>query len=249
MSLLRLSGVSRQFGKLQALRDVSLTMPQGELRAVIGPNGAGKTTLFNLITGFFPATHGAVWFDEHDITREPVAKRVRAGIVRTFQITEIFPDLSVFENIRIGVEAAERVNARPWISRMVRLALDHRVEEVMKITGLSDKGERVVGELPHGLQRVVEVALALSMRPRLLMLDEPTAGMAEQETELMVDLVRRLHAEQGLSILFIEHDMNVVFGIAQRITVLDQGRVIADGTPEHIGKNPAVQAAYLGEER
>jgi branched-chain amino acid transport system ATP-binding protein len=116
----------------------------------------------------------------------------------------------------------------------------------MKITGLSDKGERVVGELPHGLQRVVEVALALSMRPRLLMLDEPTAGMAEQETELMVDLVRRLHAEQGLSILFIEHDMDVVFGIAQTITVLDQGQVIAEGSPQQIAANAAVQAAYLG---
>jgi branched-chain amino acid transport system ATP-binding protein len=171
---------------------------------------------------------------------------VHAGIVRTFQITEIFPDLSVFENIRVGVEAAEGVHARPWIPRMMRLALDQRVEELMKITGLTDKGERVVGELPHGLQRVVEVAIALSMRPRLLMLDEPTAGMAEQETEDMVDLVRRLHAERGLSILFIEHDMDVVFGIAQTITVLDQGRVIAEGAPREIADNAAVQAAYLG---
>ena len=246
MSLLRLQGVARQFGKLQALQDVSLEMPQGELRAVIGPNGAGKTSLFNLITGLFPASQGSIWFDERDITRAPVSKRVRAGIVRTFQITEIFPDLSVFENIRVGVEAAEGVNARPWIPRMLRLALDHRVEELMKITGLSGKGERVVGELPHGLQRVVEVALALSMRPRLLMLDEPTAGMAEQETEHMVDLVRRLHAEQGLSILFIEHDMDVVFGVAQIITVLDQGRVIAEGRPREIADNAKVQAAYLG---
>jgi branched-chain amino acid transport system ATP-binding protein len=248
MSLLRLQSVSRQFGKLQALQNVSLDMPRGQLHAVIGPNGAGKTTLFNLITGFFPASEGAIWFDGHDITREPIARRVHAGIVRTFQITEIFPDLSVFENIRIGVEAAEGVNARPWIPRIVRVALDHRVEQLMKLTGLSDKGERVVGELPHGLQRVVEVALALSMRPHLLMLDEPTAGMAEQETEHMVELVRRLHDEQGLSILFIEHDMDVVFGIAQTITVLDQGRVIAEGSPQEIAGNAAVQAAYLGGE-
>jgi branched-chain amino acid transport system ATP-binding protein len=246
MSLLRLQAVSRQFGKLQALENVSLDMPQGQLRAVIGPNGAGKTTLFNLITGFFPATQGSIWFDGREITRAPIAKRVRSGIVRTFQITEIFPDLSVFENIRVGVEAAEGVNALPWISRPLRLAIEERVEELMKITGLSDKGERVVGELPHGLQRVVEVAIALSMRPRLLMLDEPTAGMAEQETEHMVDLVRRLHAGRGLSILFIEHDMDVVFGIAQMITVLDQGHVIAEGSPTEIASNARVQAAYLG---
>ena len=247
MSLLRLQGVSRQFGKLQALQDVSLDMPQGQLRAVIGPNGAGKTTLFNLITGFFPASQGDIWFDGKEITGESICKRVHAGIVRTFQITEIFPDLSVFENIRVGVEAAEGVNSRPWIPRALRISLEQRVEELMKITGLSEKGERVVGELPHGLQRVVEVAIALSMRPRLLMLDEPTAGMAEQETEHMVDLVRRLHAKQGLSILFIEHDMDVVFEIAQQITVLDQGRVIADGCPEAIARNAAVQAAYLGD--
>jgi branched-chain amino acid transport system ATP-binding protein len=246
MSLLRLQAVSRQFGKLQALEDVSFDMPQGELRAVIGPNGAGKTTLFNLITGLFQVSRGAIWFNGHEVTRRPVAKRVRAGIVRTFQITEIFPDLSVFENIRVGVEAADGVNALPWISRPLRMALDERVEQLMKITGLSDKSERVVGELPHGLQRVVEVAIALSMRPRLLMLDEPTAGMAEQETEHMVALVRRLHAEQGLSILFIEHDMDVVFGIAQTITVLDQGRVIAEGPPHQIADNARVQAAYLG---
>jgi len=247
MSLLRLQGVSRQFGKLQALQDVSLDMPQGQLRAIIGPNGAGKTTLFNLITGFFPASQGYIWFDGKEITGESIGKRVHAGIVRTFQITEIFPDLSVFENIRIGVEAAEGVNSRPWIPRALRIALEQRVEEVMKVTGLSEKGERVVGELPHGLQRVVEVAIALSMRPRLLMLDEPTAGMAEQETEHMVDLVRRLHAKQRLSILFIEHDMDVVFGIAEQITVLDQGHVIADGRPEEIARNAAVQAAYLGD--
>jgi branched-chain amino acid transport system ATP-binding protein len=246
VNLLRLRNVSRQFGKLQALRDVSLDMPQGQLRAVIGPNGAGKTTLFNLITGFFPVTEGSMWFEGRDITREAVPNRVRAGIVRTFQITEVFPDLSVFENIRIGVETAAKVNSRPWISRGMRKALDLRVDELMKITGLDDKGERIVGELPHGLQRVVEVAIALSMQPRLLLLDEPTAGMAEQETEHMVELVRKLHAAQRLSILFIEHDMDVVFGIAQTITVLDQGRVIAEGSPQEVADNAAVQLAYLG---
>ena len=247
MSALEVRNASKRFGNLVALRDVSLTVESGELRAIIGPNGAGKTTFFNLISGLFPPTAGTIAFDGRDVTALPAHKRVELGMARTFQITEIFPDLSVFENIRIGVEAAEGVNSRPWIPRALRIALEQRIEEVMKVTGLSEKDERVVGELPHGLQRVVEVAIALSMRPRLLMLDEPTAGMAEQETEHMVDLVRRLHAKQGLSILFIEHDMDVVFGIAEQITVLDQGRVIADGRPEEIARNTAVQAAYLGD--
>jgi branched-chain amino acid transport system ATP-binding protein len=246
MTLLRLTGVSRQFGKLKALDDVSFEMPKGQLRAAIGPNGAGKTTFFNMVTGFFPVSAGRIWFDGHDITGVSARDRVKLGIVRTFQITEVFPDLSVFENVRMGVESAEGMNSRPWITRAMRQALDRRVDEIIDVTRLSAHTERTVGELPHGLQRVVEMALALSMRPRLLMLDEPTAGMAEEETEHMVDLIRRLHADQGLSILFIEHDMDLVFGIAQRITVLDQGRVIADGPPEMISQDDAVQAAYLG---
>jgi branched-chain amino acid transport system ATP-binding protein len=247
MTLLRLTDVSKQFGRLQAVDNVSFEMPKGQLRAAIGPNGAGKTTFFNLVTGFLPVSQGRIWFDGEDITDLAARERVRAGIVRTFQITEVFPDLSVFENVRIGVESAEGVNARAWIPRSLRVALNRRVDELIDITRLAGKADRVAGELAHGFQRVVEVAIALSMRPRLLMLDEPTAGMAEEETEHMVDLVRRLHTEQGLSILFIEHDMDVVFGIAQQITVLDQGRIIADGTPEAISRNQAVQAAYLGD--
>jgi branched-chain amino acid transport system ATP-binding protein len=247
MTLLRLADVSRQFGRLKALDNVSFEMPKGQLRAAIGPNGAGKTTFFNLVTGFFPANAGSIWFDGNDITNLSERDRVQLGIVRTFQITEVFPDLSVFENLRMGVESAEGVNGRPWISRSLRAALDRRVDELIEITQLTDKVNRVVGELAHGFQRVVEVAIALSMRPSLLMLDEPTAGMAEEETEHMVDLIRRLHADQGLSILFIEHDMDLVFGIAQQITVLDQGRIIADGTPDEISRDEAVQAAYLGD--
>lgn len=247
MSLLELSKVSRQFGKLQALQDVDFAMPEGQLRAVIGPNGAGKTTFFNMVSGFFPVSSGHIHFGKRDITHMPADKRVHAGIVRTFQITEIFPDLSVFENLRIGVETSEGISARAWVAGAQRTALDRRVDELIEMTGLQGKSDRVVGELPHGFQRVVEVAIALSMRPRLLMLDEPTAGMAEEETEHMVELVRRLHADQKLSILFIEHDMEVVFGISQQVTVLDQGQVIADGTPDEVANNAAVRTAYLGD--
>jgi len=247
MSLLRLDNVSRNFGSLKAVQQLSFEMPQGELRAVIGPNGAGKTTFFNLITGFVRCTAGEVWFDDENISAVPIANRVRRGIVRTFQITDVFPDLSVFENIRTGVEIAAGVASRPWVSRATRAALDRRVDELIDIVGLDAKADRVVSELAHGDQRVVEVALALSMNPRLLMLDEPTAGMGDTETDRMVDLVRRLHTEQGLSILFIEHDMNIVFNIAQRITVLDQGQKIAEGTPTEIAANERVRTAYLGE--
>ena len=247
MSLLRLDNVSRHFGSLKAVQQLSFEMPPGELRAVIGPNWAGKTTFFNLITGFVRCTSGQVWFDDQNISAVPIAARVRRGIVRTFQITDVFPDLSVFENIRTGVEIAAGVSARPWISRAKRTALDRRVDELIDITGLGTKVDRVVSELAHGDQRVVEVALTLSMNPRLLMLDEPTAGMGDAETDRMVELVRRLHTEQGLSILFIEHDMNIVFDIAQRITVLDQGQKIAEGTPTEIAANQRVRTAYLGE--
>ena len=243
---LRLDKVSRHFGTLKAVDEVSFEMGAGELRAVIGPNGAGKTTFFNLISGLLRPTSGQVWFSGNNITEQSIVGRVAQGIVRTFQITEILPDLGVLENIRIGVETSIGLNSNPWVGRATRRAVHGRVNELIEIVGLKGKEGRVVGELAHGDQRVVEVAMALSLNPRLLLLDEPTAGMGDSETEHMVDLVRRLHAEQGVSILFIEHDMNIVFGIAQRITVLDQGRVLADGDPEAISKDPAVRAAYLG---
>ncbi len=245
--LLRLERVCRHFGALRAVDEVSFQMPQGELRAVIGQNGAGKTTFFNLISGFLPCTAGEIWFHGENISRRTVVGRVARGIVRTFQITEVFPDLTVFESIRVAVEAATGVNRRPWLPRSARQALDQRVAEVMEAVDLTSKAYRLVGELAHGDQRAVEVAMALCMKPRLLLLDEPTAGMSDAETELMVGLVRRLHKEHGLSILFIEHDMDIVFGIADRITVLDQGRKIAEGPPEEISANERVRAAYLGE--
>jgi branched-chain amino acid transport system ATP-binding protein len=244
---LRMENVSRHFGTLKAVDDVSFDMAAGELRAVIGPNGAGKTTFFNLISGLLPPSRGRVIFEGEDITRQTIVHRVAKGIVRTFQITEILPDLSVAENVRIGVETAAGLNSRPWISRNERIAVNRRVAELIEIVNLNAKSRRTVGELAHGDQRVVEVAVALSVKPRLLLLDEPTAGMGDAETDHMVDLVRRLHSQQGVSVLFIEHDMDIVFDIAQRITVLDRGRVLADGTAEQISADPKVRAAYLGD--
>ncbi|MEJ2715870.1 MAG: ABC transporter ATP-binding protein [Deltaproteobacteria bacterium] len=246
--LLRLEEISRTFGHLLALHNVSFVMNEGELLAVIGPNGAGKTTLFNLISGFFAPSGGIVWFQDRNINRLSTVERVHNGIVRTFQITEIFPDMTVLENVRIGVEAAAGWSRRPWISPAQRKAINTSISELLETTGLADKAYRVVSELAHGDQRVVEVAMALSLKPHLLLLDEPTAGMGDEETDRMVQLIGRLQREQGLSIVFIEHDMNIVFGIAERIVVLDQGQVIAEGTAEKISTNRDVQKAYLGEE-
>jgi branched-chain amino acid transport system ATP-binding protein len=246
MSLLRLNNVSRLFGRLIALQDIELEMPEGMLYAIIGPNGAGKTTLFNLISGFFRASTGEIWFDGRQINTVNAANRVALGLVRTFQITEIFPELSVFENVRIGVEAEARCSARPWPSRNLLRQINERVEELLDTTSLTTHADRTVSELAHGDQRVVEVTMALSRRPRLLLLDEPTAGMGQNETQHMVKLIRNLHAQQRLSILFIEHDMDLVFGIAERITVLNYGKVLATGTPKEVAADPAVQAAYLG---
>jgi branched-chain amino acid transport system ATP-binding protein len=248
MSILQLENVTKRFGNLVANQDISFRMEPREISAVIGPNGAGKTTLFNLITGFLPPTAGKIYFDGRDMTGVKPTGRVRGGMVRTFQITEVFPELTVLENLRLGIETHMGINARPFISAATRAEVNRRLDALMAMMGLTDKAHDLAGELAHGDQRVVEVALALSLEPKLLLLDEPTAGMAEHETEMMVGLIKRLHSERHLTILFIEHDMSIVFNIAQRITVLDYGRVLASGTPEEIANDPRVQAAYLGGE-
>jgi branched-chain amino acid transport system ATP-binding protein len=246
VSVLEIKGVSKRFGSLVAVRDVSLSVAKGELRAIIGPNGAGKTTFFNLISGFFPPAAGTIVFDGRDITAVPAHRRVALGIARTFQITEIFPELTVFENVRISAEVTEGFRLRPWISRAERSRVLRHVEETLELTGLAAKSGRLVGELSHGDQRAAEIAMALALRPRLLLLDEPTAGMGDQETYEITQLIRRLHRDGNLTIVLIEHDMRVVFHLADRITVLDQGGLLADGAPEEIAANEAVQAAYLG---
>ncbi len=248
MSLLELRSVSRRFGALQALSDISLQVAQGELRAVIGPNGAGKTTLFNLISGFFPPSAGEIVFDGEAIQRVNPAALVRRGIIRTFQITEVFLSLSVRENVRIAAEVSLGWSARPWLSRAQRARVEERVDELMQMVGLTGKDDRIVGELSHGDQRVVEVAIALSRKPKLLLLDEPTAGMGDEETQMMTGLIRRLNKDQGITTLFVEHDMEIVFGIADRITVLDNGHFLAEGNAQEIASNPKVQAAYLGQQ-
>jgi branched-chain amino acid transport system ATP-binding protein len=247
MTLLRVENATRAFGSLVAVNDVSLSVKEGELQAVIGPNGAGKTTFFNLISGFFPPTSGKIWFDDKDVTDLAPHQRVQMGMARTFQITEIFPELTVRQNLRIPVEVAAGLRLRPWISRRTRDEVDARVVELMLQGNLEDKANRLVGELSHGDQRATEIMMALALKPRLLLLDEPTAGMGDQETYDITKLIRKLHREQNLGIVLIEHDMRVIFHLADRIMVLTEGRVLADGTPDEIAKDERVQAAYLGE--
>jgi branched-chain amino acid transport system ATP-binding protein len=247
VSLLEVRNVSKSFGSLVAVRDVSLAVEPGELRAVIGPNGAGKTTFFNLISGLFAPSAGAIVFDGQDITRLVPHRRVALGMARTFQITEIFPELSIAENVRIGVEVASGFRLRPWLRRAENNAIKERIVEILALTNLSGKADRIVGELSHGDQRAAEISMALTLKPRMLLLDEPTAGMGDQETYEVTSLIRRLHREQGYTIVLIEHDMRVVFNLADRIMVLDQGGVLAQGTPPEIAANETVQAAYLGK--
>lgn len=247
MSLLEAKSISKHFGSLVAVDNVSLCVAQGELRAIIGPNGAGKTTFFNLITGLFRPTTGRLALDGQDITQAGVTQRVAMGMARTFQVTEIFPELSVRENARIAVESACGFRMRPWVSRHEKNLVRDRIEEVLIATGLTNQPDRIVGELSHGDQRSAEIAMALALRPRILLLDEPTAGMGEEETYQVALLIRRLHRQLGYTIVLIEHDMRVVFNLADRITVLAEGRLLAEGAPQEIADDPAVQAAYLGK--
>jgi len=247
MSLLQVKNVSKHFGSLIAVNNISMTVKPGELRAIIGPNGAGKTTFFNLITGFFRPTAGRIIFEGRDVTELSPARRVWCGMARTFQVTEVFPELTVRENLRIAVEVASGMRLRPWLSQIDDEKIRGRVRELIDMSGLAAKADRQVGELSHGDQRATEIMMALALNPRLLLLDEPTAGMGDQETYEITQLIRRLQKESKLTIVLIEHDMRVVFHLADRIMVLDQGKFLAEGTPPEIAANEAVQTAYLGQ--
>jgi branched-chain amino acid transport system ATP-binding protein len=247
MTLLSVENVSRSFGSLVAVDNVSMQVEAGELRAIIGPNGAGKTTFFNLISGLFPPTAGRILLDGRDITGLKPTQRVALGMARTFQITEIFPELAVRENLRIPVEIAAGLRLFPFMPRGKEANIRARIDELLAMGGLTQIADRLVGELSHGDQRSTEIMMALALKPRLLLFDEPTAGMGDHETYAITQLIRRLHKDQSITIVLIEHDMRVVFNLADRITVLDQGRPLAEGTPKEIARNEAVQAAYLGK--
>jgi branched-chain amino acid transport system ATP-binding protein len=244
---LEVRGASKNFGSLTAVSNVSMQVEAGELRAVIGPNGAGKTTFFNLITGFFPPTKGDILLDGQNINRVGAADRVKLGMGRTFQITEIFPELTVRGNARIAVETGLGLSLRGWLGGIDKKRVEDALDEVLTMVNLTARADRFVGELSHGDQRSAEIAMALALRPSLLLLDEPTAGMGDEETYQITGLIRRLHRDSKYTIVLIEHDMRVVFHLADHISVLAEGKLLAEGTPPEIAANVHVQNAYLGQ--
>jgi len=244
--MLRVRGLKRRFGGLRAVDGVDLDVAPGERRAVIGPNGAGKTTLFNLITGHFQPDEGTVTFDGADITGWPSYRIARAGLGRAFQITSIFPNLTVFENVQLGVLSRRGETAR-FVGPVAGLH-STEVDGILEPVGLTGSAKDLAGNLSHGDQRALELAISLALEPKLLLLDEPTAGMAPEETTRTMELVRRLADKHFLTLLFCEHDMEVVFGTAERVLVMHQGRRLAEGTPEEVRRDPEVQAVYLGAE-
>jgi branched-chain amino acid transport system ATP-binding protein len=237
--LVETTGLSRHFGGLKAVDGVDFRLERGEIRAIIGPNGAGKTTFVGLICGRIMPSAGSIAFDGGDITRLPPHRRVLAGIAYTFQITSIFPRLSIYDNVALSVQ--RRLLAQRGLTQA---RLDDGVVDALARVGLAERAETMAGSLSYGHQRLLEVAMGLALQPRLLILDEPTQGLSDGEIETFVALVRDI-ARQA-TVLLIEHNMDVVMQLAERITVMNAGRILAEGTPDEIRANMAVQDAYLG---
>ena len=246
MALLELDELTRRFGGLVAIDHVSMRVEEGEVRAVIGPNGAGKSTLFNLITGILKPSQGSVRFAGERLTGQSVSRVSQRGIARTFQLTAIFREMSVRDNVRLAAQAREPRRWQFHGGGAVFEAAGRRADAALERLGLSAIGDRLAGLLSHGDQRLLEVAMALAQKPRLLLLDEPTQGLSVEETAETVETLSKVLAESGMTVLLVEHDMDVVFRLAHRITVLHRGAVIADGLPEEVKQDGAVQTAYLG---
>jgi branched-chain amino acid transport system ATP-binding protein len=239
--LLETRALSRSFGGLRAVDGVDFTLESGEIRAIIGPNGAGKTTFVSLVCGRMPPTSGAIRFAGEDITALPAHRRVRRGIAYTFQITSVYANLTAFDNVALAVQ--RRLLDAPG-KKPSRRALAAATIDALERLGLADRADTIAGTLSYGHQRLLEVAMGLALKPRLLILDEPTQGLSDGEIENFLGLVRDMARDS--TVLLIEHNMPVVMALAGRITVFDAGRILAEGTPEVIRADPAVQQAYLG---
>jgi branched-chain amino acid transport system ATP-binding protein len=244
--LLECKRLVRRFGALVAVDDVDLTVERGEIRAVIGPNGAGKSTVFNLITSVLKPSAGRVIFAGEDITGLPVHQVAQKGIARTFQLCHVFPALSVRENVRIAAQARDRGRLRFLGGSGVLSSSSAVADAAIERLRLAALADVTAAMLSHGDQRLLEVAMAIAQKPRLLMLDEPTQGLSIEETARAVQILKDMLAEGDLSVLLVEHDMEVVFKLADNITVLHRGRVIADGSPAAVRGNAQVRSAYLG---
>ena len=250
MKILEVSNLTKTFGGLTAVNDVTFSIEAGEISAIIGPNGAGKTTLFNLISGFLEPTLGSVTFNGEAITGVPVATVAAKGLVRTFQLVQLFPDLTALGNVRVGshlqssggVWSALLRNRR---SRVQAAAVDAKARELLEFVGLGGRGDVGATELTYGQQRLLEVARALATQPKLLLLDEPAAGLNREETEHLAQVIGEI-VKRGISVLIIEHDMSLVMKIAANVIVIDFGKKIAEGKPEEVQRDAGVLDAYLG---
>jgi ABC-type branched-subunit amino acid transport system ATPase component len=244
-------GASMSFGGLKAVNDVSITVEKGEIVGIIGPNGAGKTTLFDCISGYLTMTGGHIWFKGTDVTGERPFNRAWRGIGRTFQTATLFPNLTVYDNVRIACHRNMKVGF--WrnlfgttSSSREELAVSEQVTEIIERMGLTDYAPKVVADLSYGTVRITELACLLAIQPELILLDEPAAGIAQKEVEVLGPLLKKLQGELGATFLFIEHDMPLVMSLSDRIYAMAAGQVIAQGTPEEIQHNPAVLESYLG---
>jgi len=246
--ILEIKDLDRHFGGIHVSNHVNIAIQKGEMSAIIGPNGAGKTTLFNLITGYILPDGGQIIYENEDITRLYPEKIVKKGMVRAFQVASLFLDETVYDNVHLAAISYFDKNKKMFRNKMVFKDVNEHTEMILDRIGLSDKRNYKASELSHGDQKILDIAIALTMRPRILLLDEPTAGMAPDERVKMTYLLKELHEFFKLTTVFIEHDMDMVFGIAQIIRVLVQGQLIAEGSPEYIRQNEAVVDAYLGKE-
>ena len=233
------------FGGLKAVDQVDFQVKEGQLKSIIGPNGAGKTTFFNLLCGFYPPTSGRIHFLGKDITEKKMNQISQAGLTKTFQITHMFPRLSVFENVRISAQS-RTTSFNFWKKADDFSEINEKTSEILEQVKLSDRKDRLASTLSHGERKYLEIGIALATNPRLLLLDEPTAGMSPAETVLAMDLIRNLRNRLNLTILLVEHDMNVVMNISDEVVCLNEGQVLACGTPREISCNEVVQRVYLG---
>ena len=243
--MLKINNLKKSFGGIIATDNVNLELEKQTINAIIGPNGAGKTTLFNLITGKLKTDSGSIFIENREITNLDETETTHIGIARAFQITNIFPNLTVYESIKLAL-----LSKKNGLNNMWTRFKDHKVnsdaDDIMRLAGLIKSKNIVSSELSHGDQKLLDIALALCLKPKLLLLDEPTAGMGPEERWKMIDRIKELWKKTKITILFIEHDMDIVFGIAQKIFVLQQGAILAEGKPQDIKKNQKVIKAYLG---
>jgi branched-chain amino acid transport system ATP-binding protein len=242
--ILETSGLTREFFGFVAVNGVDLRVREGSIHALIGPNGAGKTTLFNMVSRFMPATKGTIKFKSRDITRLGASEVARLGLVRSFQISAVFPNLTALENVRLGLQRKRGESFDFWRSEFALTSFHERAEQLLEQVGLSDYAGAVAGELPYGRKRALEIATTLALDPEMMLLDEPTAGMTQEDVSRIVALIRNVR--NGRTILMVEHNLSVVEGLCDCITVLTRGKVLAEGPYAQVARDPGVQEAYIG---